>query len=110
MCMGTGEDSLGRSASLSRGDSQAPPGDVILRYARKAIRAMGLVETPPVRETPVPGEREQGGFRVGLPYLEFDEPIQLDDIPLDWRLEAGGSVFDRNGDVKQGHLYRGPRT
>jgi hypothetical protein len=41
---------------------------------------------------------------VAVRYFDLTQPIRRDELPLAWRLTE--APFDRNGDVKQGYLYR----
>jgi len=84
------------------------PGDVVLHYANGALRAVSRVlET--AKDEPRPGELsaetwESEGYLVRTEYYPLEQPISLQNIPLEWRTETTGP-FTREGGVKQGYLY-----
>jgi hypothetical protein len=79
------------------------PGDVTLHYAKKVLRAIGVVEAPAIHcRRPYPAEKRTLGLSVEVTYFELPVPIPIDDLPDD-RLGAG--PFDRNGRVKQGYCF-----
>lgn len=79
-------------------------GDLIFSYANKAIRAVSRV-TATAEVTDRPSELpltewEAQGWKVSARYHFLDQPISLNEIPLEWRTTEGGP-FDVNGAVKQ---------
>jgi hypothetical protein len=86
--------------------TQVLPGDLVVHYARGAIRALGQVgasASTADRPYGLPEVWESPGWMVPVRYFDLDAPIGRDELPLDWRLAE--PPFDRNGDVKQGYLY-----
>lgn len=84
------------------------PGDVVLHYANGALRAVGQV-LEGAHDAPRPNELpsdswEDKGYLVRVQYHPLQEPIQLQNIPEEWRKGGLGS-FTKDGDVKQGYLY-----
>ncbi len=82
--------------------------DVIVHYAKGAIRAIGLV-TKYGHTAPRPGALPtdvwlQDGFRANVRYFELDQPILLNEIPVGLR-EDERSAFTSQGGVKQGYAY-----
>lgn len=85
--------------------TQVQAGDLVVHYARGAIRALGRVEapaTPADRPYSRPEVWESPGWMVRVRYFDLAQPIQRDELPLVWRLAA--VPFDRNGKVKQIYL------
>jgi hypothetical protein len=85
-------------------------GDVVLHYANTQIRAVGEVleeakeATRPESLGAKGGAWSEEGRLVGVRYHELAEPISLDKIPPDWRIEHG-APFTRHGSVHQGYLF-----
>jgi hypothetical protein len=82
------------------------PKDMVLHYARGAIRALGQAETSASaadRPYGLPEVWESLGWMVPVHYFDLNQPVRRDELPLSWRL--GEAPFDRNGDVNQGYLY-----
>ena len=84
------------------------PGDVLLHYQDKEIKALGLVTSHGER-CPRPSELPEKawsdeGYRASINYFELAIPINLTDIDSDRRMKAGGP-FQTKGGVKQGYLY-----
>jgi hypothetical protein len=89
------------------------PGDIVLHYAQ-GIRYVSRVTAPPApahRPNEFPADTwQEDGYRAELEYRNIEPPIELDEIPISWRLEEaqtspGPRVFDRNGAVVLGYLY-----
>jgi hypothetical protein len=84
------------------------PGDVIFHYSQGAIRAVSAVRQAGVEGTrPAPNAGDQGtnsGYLAGADYYELAEPIQLNAVPLEERVNERGP-FMSNGGVKQGYLF-----
>jgi hypothetical protein len=81
-------------------------GDLVLHYARGAVRALGRANAPAThadRPYGLPEVWESPGWMVPVRYYDLPEPIGRDEIPMNWRLAE--APFDRHGDVKQGYLY-----
>lgn len=86
------------------------PGDILLHYAKRAIRAVGVAMGPPEeRQRPValPGRRgDDVGRFVPVHYSPAPDPIKLREIPGAVRSIAGSSgPFNQDGAIKQGYLY-----
>jgi hypothetical protein len=85
--------------------TQLQPGDMVMHYARGAIRAVGRVEAPAIaadRPYGLPEIWQSPGWMVPVRYFDLAQPIQRNELPLEWRLAA--APFDRNGAVKQIYL------
>lgn len=88
----------------------AGPGDLVVHYARKAVRGWSTVVAratdgpPPFDPDARPWSEDGRLLRVELQTVE--PPIQLAEIPLDLRLEQDRPSwpFSRRGDVKQIYL------
>ena len=82
-------------------------GDLVINYARKAVRGVSVVvET--AAESPVDNSdgEQVPGWLVRLNVHELAEPIDLDEIPEEWRSDAmEGGPFDYRGQVNMGYLY-----
>jgi len=83
-------------------------GDVVLNYSATEIRALSTVlgeSKPAARPDP---EADQAwsneGLRAELDWRDLDEPIALNDIPVEWRTSERGP-FDKTGAVNQGYLF-----
>jgi hypothetical protein len=84
------------------------PGDVVIHYARGAIRALGRVQAAAVtadRPEWLPEVWGQDGWMASIRYVDLPQPIQRDELPIAWRLGHQEPPFDRNGNVKQGYLF-----
>ena len=84
-------------------------GDIVLHYANKSIRAIGLAEGNG-REQDRPAELSQNawskdGYLAQIVYWELPSPIGRDEIPIEWRTSSTPGPFDVNGSVKQGYLF-----
>jgi hypothetical protein len=85
------------------------PGDVVLHYAQKALRAVGRVESR-AQETTIPGAEDRPddtpGWLVHVGVTRLEQPILLEDIPVAWRTAAmEGGPFNYQGGVNQGYLF-----
>ena len=83
-------------------------GDRILHYANSNIRAVGTVTTEAVdaeRPTGSDDDWQRDGRLVEVDYVELAPPINLADIPHEWRTDEGGP-FTKDGGVQQGYFYR----
>jgi hypothetical protein len=81
-------------------------GDIVLHYARGAIRALGRAEAPAFaadRPYGLPEVWESPGWMIRIGYFDLSQPIGRDELPMAWRLTE--APFDRHGKVKQGYLY-----
>ncbi len=84
------------------------PEDVVLHYANGALRAVSRV-LEAAKDEPRPGELsadtwEMEGYLVRVRYYPLEQPIPLQNIPLEWRTETTGP-FTTDGGVKQGYLF-----
>lgn len=86
------------------------PGDRVVQYAGKAVRALGTA-TQQAKDAPRPpdlrGNWNQDGREVPLESQPLETPLMLTEIPLEERKAEGGrkGPFDRNGEVIQSYLY-----
>ena len=83
-------------------------GDTVFHYWSGRIQAVSTVAVE-AANSPIPAElASQGWQREGrLAQVDvgvLDDPVSLEDIPLEWRQEEGGP-FNRTGSVNQGYLY-----
>jgi energy-coupling factor transporter ATP-binding protein EcfA2 len=89
--------------------AEVRPGDTIIHYADKAIRAVGEAVAAAIdaqRPSEVEGEWERDGRLVRCVYVDLPAPIRLADIPEELRTgEPSTGPFDRTGEVKEGYLY-----
>jgi MoxR-like ATPase len=84
------------------------PGECVFHYANGAIRAIGEVLESPIeaaRPNQASLDEQKPGFYASIRYFDLSKPLDLQDIPLDWRTNDSGP-FDRDGTVKQGYLYK----
>lgn len=98
--------------------TQVEAGNIIVHYARNNFRAISEVHAQLTNngwqgwsESPMPKElpdaQEIAGWLVKCEYVEFKNPLPLEDfraLILDSRGEKH-SAFDKNGDVNSGYLY-----
>jgi len=98
----------GSSRSFWRALEDANEGDLVLHYAHGSVRAVGnVVETvvDAARPKELEGDWIAGdGWLVRVDYGELDTPLELGEIPNDWRVAEGGP-FTRNGSVQQGYFF-----
>ena len=83
------------------------PGDVVFHYAQGAVRAISTIADVPVESMhPAPPVEnwEEPGHLATASYFELAQPIQLNAIPIDYRVKEKGP-FMANGGVKQGYLF-----
>jgi hypothetical protein len=84
------------------------PGECVFHYANGAMRAVGEVLESP-KEAPRPNQvsvdEQKPGYYASIRYSDLSKPLELGDIPLEWRTNNPGP-FDRDGTVKQGYLYK----
>ncbi len=83
-------------------------GDVVLHYANTRIRAVGrVVDAAKPSPRPAP-EADQAwgdeGRRAEVESRDIEPPVDLADIPQDWRRKERG-VFNVDGGVSQGYLF-----
>lgn len=88
------------------------PGDLIIHYARKQIRAVGRALTAS-RAAPALSKGgdwdrwEADGREIRVAYTELEVAIPLGEIPKDLRRpNAPGSPFDSRGQVNQGYFFQ----
>jgi hypothetical protein len=83
-------------------------GDLVLNHADGEIRAVSEVASEAVPATRPDPEADQAwnndGLRVALKWRDLSEPIDINEIPVDWRIAEPGS-FDKNGGATQGYLF-----
>ena len=84
-------------------------GDRVFNYWDRQIRGVSTVTKEAVYSQ-IPAEQDgqknwQTEGRLARVYVDIlDNPVPLEDIPLEWRQEERGP-FDRNGGVNQGYLF-----
>jgi hypothetical protein len=82
-------------------------GDLVLHYATGKIRAVSVV-TERAIDALDPFSENHGWEGMGLllraDYRELEEPVGLEEIPVEWRVEHG-APFTRAGGVQQGYFY-----
>lgn len=99
------QDQRGVQPSHWANVTKVQPGDQILHYAKGALRAISRAEERPYEGLRPSGRPEgQQGNIVDLEYTELPEPILLEKISQEFRIEENGP-FDVNGSVKQGYLF-----
>jgi hypothetical protein len=89
-------------------------GDVVFHYAKKMVRGLSLVTSESriaeirIRDR---GQWQDLGREVEVEAQDFDFTIDLDEIPLEFRIGSESGIdtpFDKNGKVKQGYLFKLP--
>jgi MoxR-like ATPase len=99
------EDKAGALRETRLNVGRAREGDVVIHYARGAIRGVSAVTQEAV-EAPRPESDEPPGQFVRVQFFELAQPIALADVPPSMR--QGESPFEVDGQVKQGYFYRLP--
>jgi energy-coupling factor transporter ATP-binding protein EcfA2 len=98
----------GRVFEHHRNVAELSPGDRVLHYADKEVRAVGVVSGEPATTETSPDDGRdrwnEEGYRAEVDYHPLDEPVPRDDIPLEWRQEKG-APFTSAGELQQGYLY-----
>ena len=99
----------GRTADYHENVRRVSQQDVLLHYAKGAIRALGVAKQDG-REQKCPAELQTGrwemeGYFAPIEYWELEEPIELDDVPIELRKSVKGGPFNVKGRVNQGYLY-----
>ena len=97
-------------SELVHHQSMADPtvGDTVFHYWAGSIRSVSSVTETAVN-SPIPAELttmgwQRDGWLASVHIQELGDPVRLEDIPHDWRLDEGGP-FNRNGTVNQGYLF-----
>jgi 5-methylcytosine-specific restriction protein B len=89
--------------------TEVRPRDVVLNYADGKVRGVSNVETQAYDSSrPAPEDAaswEDDGRRLDAAFQALEDPIDLADIPVEWRVAEQNGPFDRNGSVKQGYLF-----
>ena len=86
---------------------EASVGDRVLHYANSNIRAVGTVTAEAVdaeRPTGSDDDWQRDGRLVQVDYAELSQPINLGDIPHEWRTDEGGP-FNKDGRMQQGYSF-----
>ena len=95
---------------------EVKPGDVVFHFAKKKVRGISTVTSPSriaeirIRDR---GQWQDLGREIEVEAQDFDFTIDLEEIPIDLRLNSGSGVntpFDSRGKVKQGYLFSAPDT
>ena len=94
---------------LSHWDSmtEVSVGDRVIHYA-KGVRAISTVTASALdtlRPHDLPDAWPSDGRLVRCAYGHAQQPVGLDEIPLDWRTAVSGGPFRSDGKVNQGYLY-----
>ena len=85
-------------------------GDTVFHYWSGRIQAVSSVTEKAVH-SPIPAEQDgqknwQTEGRLARVYVDIlDDPVSLDDIPLEWRRQEERGPFNQNGGVNQGYLF-----
>lgn len=83
------------------------PGQLVISYSDRFIRAIGVVAGEPYEATRPAGLSQDlwtdNGILCPIDWAVLDHPIARTDIP---DRDAAAGPFDRDGNVKQGYLYR----
>lgn len=84
------------------------PGDIVIHYVNKTIRALGVVTSHGER-APRPIDRppdplKPNGYRAAVRYFELTNPIALAEIDAKRRIDEGGP-FRADGALKQDYLH-----
>lgn len=75
------------------------PGDLLVHYHDKALRALGRVTAPPI-------STEKGEWQTPVEYFPFQVPVSLEPIAEHLRaLQPPSGPFTEAGPVKQGYLW-----
>jgi hypothetical protein len=88
--------------------SRLRTGHKLLHYANGVIRAIGTVvedarEAPRPQELPA-GLWESSGRMARVEYSFLEKPIELNEIPVEWRIEEQ-NPFHSTGGVRQGYMF-----
>ena len=99
----------GRTAGHHANVRRVSRGDIVIHYAKGAIRALGVAEEDG-REGGRPAElqanrSETEGYFAPIQYWELEEPIELDELPIGLRDGVEGGPFNVEGRVNQGYLF-----
>lgn len=98
----------GRTYRHHQNVAELKPGDRILHYSDKAVQAVGIVTGAPVMTETSPEDGRdrwnEEGYQAPVDYHSLEEPINRDDIPLEWRRKEG-APFTTAGELRQGYLY-----
>ena len=88
--------------------SDVRDGDVLIHYARSAIRGFSVVNGAPY-ECKRPwldhDDQHRDGRRVPVTFAALAIPVPLSEIPLALRTQGLPGPFNVNGAVKQGYLF-----
>lgn len=105
-------DAAGRALAYWTSLSSVRPGDLIINYARKAVRGISVAEQEGMETTLSNSDGEQvPGWHVRVKIHRFAEPLALEEIPEEWRREPmEGGPFDYRGQVNMGYLYPLPES
>ena len=98
----------GREFAHHRSMADLQVGDAVFHYWAGRIQAVSSVAEAAVL-APIPAELpdevwESEGRLAQVDVGELGDPVLLEDIPIDWRLEERGP-FNRRGSVNQGYLF-----
>jgi MoxR-like ATPase len=103
-------DKAGRTHADWDSLSLARQGDLVLNYANGKIKAISTVvdnafdsDRPAVEDE---ADWTNEGRRVNVEYRELEPPIELGEIPLEWRREEERGPFDQNGGVQQRYFFK----
>jgi 5-methylcytosine-specific restriction protein B len=102
------EDKAGGTPEHWRAMRDVREGDVVFNYANSQLRGCSVAAEAAVPAPRPDPDADQAwgndGLRVELTYRDLVPPIQLSEIPVEWRIGEGGP-FTRDGSVKQGYLF-----
>jgi MoxR-like ATPase len=101
-------DKNGRMHDHWRAMRRLRPGDFIINYANTRVRAWSLATStasPATRPDPSADQVwAEDGYRAVVTYHDVSPPVDLAEIPIEWRRYEGGP-FTKDGGVKQGYLF-----
>lgn len=100
----------GRSFGHWQTMSMVRPSDVVLHYAKGAVRAISRA-TASASDAPRPsslpdGVWDQLGWLLPVDMNDLAQPITLDEIPPMMRYQQAQPMFNQHGGVVQGYLYQ----
>ena len=100
-------ESHGRRLSHWESMKQVGVGDRVIHYAKgvQAISTVSGAALDTLRPHDLPDDWPSDGRLVRCTYDDAQQPVGLDEIPLDWRLGVPGGPFRSDGKVNQGYLY-----
>ncbi|MFC7430998.1 MULTISPECIES: hypothetical protein [unclassified Agrococcus] len=87
---------------------RAAKGDLVIHYARQAVRGISLVEGPaaPAARPYAEEHWNNDGRQLPVEFVELADPVPLANLPIATRIaEDEGGPFRRDGSVHQGYFF-----